>query len=152
MASLPHSSPLRAFATILPRSVWATRGNALLIHSLIADGTAADRAAAETHIASRTPQQLAAYLRSQSPDALLTTVRTRLTPLGLAAANPIPDGHVVPADPIAAIRAGQYVKVPVLSGNTRDESKLFPSLLALRPALGGTSGRLLDDAAVFKLV
>jgi para-nitrobenzyl esterase len=146
-ATLPPGS----FTTILPRSVWATRGNALLIHSLIADGTVADRAAAEAHIASRTPQQLAAYLRSQSPDALLTTVRTRLAPLGLAAANPILDGHVVPADPIAAIRAGQYVKVPVLSGNTRDESKLFPSLLALRPALGGTSGRLLDDAAVFKL-
>jgi para-nitrobenzyl esterase len=51
----------------------------------------------------------------------------------------------------AAIRAGQYVKVPVLAGNTRDESKLFPALLAMRPALGGTSGRLLDDAAVFKL-
>jgi para-nitrobenzyl esterase len=147
-ATLPPGS----FATILPRSVWATRGNALLIHSLIADGTATDRAAAEAVMASRTPQQLATYLRRQSADALLTTVRTRLAPLGLAAANPIPDGHVVPADPIAAIRAGQYVKVPVLSGNTRDESKLFPSLLALRPALGGTSGRLLDDAAVFKLV
>jgi para-nitrobenzyl esterase len=147
-ATLPPGS----FSTILPLSVWATRGTALLIHSLIADGIVADRAAAEAHIASRSPQQLAAYLRARSPDALLTTVRTRLAPLGLAAANPIPDGHVVPPNPIAAIRAGQYVKVPVLSGNTRDESKLFPSLLALRPALGGASGRLLDDAAVFKLV
>ncbi len=146
-ATLPPGS----FATILPRSVWATRGNALLIHSLIADGTVADRVAAEAHIAARTPQQLAAYLRGLTPDALLTTVRTRLAPLGLAAANPIPDGHVVPPDPIAAIRAGQYVKVSVLSGNTRDESKLFPSLLALRPALGGISGRLPDDAAVFRL-
>lgn len=146
-ATLPPGS----FATILPRSVWTTRGNALLVHSLIADGTAADRPAAEAHIASRTPEQLAAYLRGLSPDAILTTVRTRLAPLGLAAANPIPDGHVVPADPIAGIRAGRYVKVPVLAGNTRDESKLFPSLLAMRPALGGISGRLLDDAAVFKL-
>lgn len=144
--------PAGSFTTILPRSVWTTRGNALLIHSLIDDGTVADRAAAEAHIASRTSQQLAAYLRGTSADALLTTVRTRLSPLGLAAANPIPDGHVVPSDPIAHIRAGRYVKVPVLSGNTRDESKLFPSLLALRPALGGISGRLLDDATVFKLV
>jgi para-nitrobenzyl esterase len=146
-ATLPPGS----FATILPRSVWITRGNALLIHSLVADGTVADRAAAESVVASRTPQELATYLRGKTADALLTTVRTRLAPLGLAASNPIPDGHVVPADPIAAIRAGQYVKVPVLSGNTRDESKLFPSLLALRPALGGSSGRLLDDAAVFQL-
>jgi para-nitrobenzyl esterase len=146
-ATLPPGS----LSTILPRSVWATRGNALLVHSLVADGTAADPAAAQAHIATRTPQQLAAYLRGLSPDALLTTVRTRLAPLGMAAANPIPDGHVVPADPIAGIRAGRYVQVPVLAGNTRDESKLFPSLLAMRPALGGTSGRLLDDAAVFKL-
>ncbi len=147
-ATLPPGS----FATILPRSVWTTRGNALLVHSLMADGTASDLPAAEAHIASRTTQQLAAYLRGLSSDAILTTVRTRLAPLGLAAANPIPDGIVVPADPIAAIRAGRYVKVPVLAGNTRDESKLFPGLLAMRPALGGTSGRLLDDAAIFKLV
>lgn len=146
-ATLPPGS----FATILPRTVWTTRGNALLAQSLVADGTAADRPAVEAHIASHTPQQLAAYLRGLSADAILTTVRTRLAPLGLAAANPIPDGYVVPADPIAAIRAGRYVKAPVLAGNTRDESKLFPALLAIRPALGGTSGRLLDDAAVFKL-
>ena len=146
-ATLPPGS----FATILPRSVWTTRGNALLVHSLVADGTAADHPAAQAHIASRKPEQLAAYLRGLSADAILTTVRTRLAPLGLAASNPIPDGHVVPADPIAAIRAGRYVQVPVLAGNTRDETKLFPGLLAMRPALGGASGRLLDDAAVFKL-
>jgi para-nitrobenzyl esterase len=146
-ATLPPGS----FATILPRSVWAARGNALLAHSLVADGTVADAAAAQAYIAARGPQELAAYLRGRSADALLTTVRTRLTPLGMAASNPIPDGHVVPADPIAGIRAGRYVQVPVLAGNTRDESKLFPSLLALRPQLGGASGRLLDDAAVFRL-
>lgn len=146
-ATLPPGS----FSVILPRNVWAARGRALLIHSLIADGTAADSAGAEAYVAARSPQQLAAYLRGKSADALLTTVRTRLAPLGMSAANPIPDGHVVPADPIAAIRAGRYVNVPVLAGNTRDESKLFPSLFALRPQLGGTSGRLLDDAAVFKL-
>jgi para-nitrobenzyl esterase len=58
---------------------------------------------------------------------------------------------VVAADPIAAVRAGRYVRVPVLAGNTRDETKLFPQLLALRPDFGGASGRLLDDAAVFAL-
>ena len=46
--------------------------------------------------------------------------------------------------PIAAIQAGQYLKVPVLAGNTRDEGKLFPTLF---PLAGGTgSGRLLNDA------
>lgn len=41
---------------------------------------------------------------------------------------------MAPADPIGATRAGRYVKVPVLAGSTRDESKLFPGLLAMRPA------------------
>lgn len=137
---------------VLPASVWATRGQALLTHALVADGTAADPAAARAYLATRSPQQVAAYLRGLSADALLTTVRTRLTPLGMAASNPIPDGTVVATDPIAAVRAGRYVRVPVLSGSTRDETKLFPQLFAIRPALGGVSGRLLDDAQVFALV
>lgn len=136
---------------ILPASVWATRGQALLTHALIADGTARDEAAARAYPEGRTPQQIADYLRNKSPDALLATVRTRLTPLGMSASNPIPDGTVVATDPIAAVRAGRYAKVPVLSGSTRDETKLFPQLFAIRPALGGVSGRLLDDAAVFAL-
>ena len=39
----------------------------------------------------------------------------------------------------------------MVAGNTRDEGKLFPTLLALSPALGGTSGRLLTDAQVFSM-
>jgi hypothetical protein len=69
----------------------------------------------------------------------------------MAASNPIPDGWVVATDPIAGVRAGRYVRVPVLAGHTRDETKLFPQLFAMRPDLGGVSGRLLDDAAVFAL-
>jgi len=41
--------------------------------------------------------------------------------------------------------------VPVLAGNARDEAKLFPAFFALRPDLGGTSGRLLDDAQVWAI-
>ncbi len=70
----------------------------------------------------------------------------------MAAANPIPDGWVAADEPIDAIRAGRYVHVSVLAGHTRDETKLFPQLFAMRPDRGGTSGRLLDDAAVFALV
>jgi para-nitrobenzyl esterase len=136
---------------VLPLSVWTTRGNALLTQSLIADGTAADEAAAKALAAQRTPAQIAAYLRGKSPDELLTTVARRLAPLGMSGSNPIPDGQVVVADPIAGIRAGRHVKVPVLAGITRDETKLFPQLFALRPALGGVSGRLPGDAAVFAL-
>jgi para-nitrobenzyl esterase len=146
-ATLPPGS----IPGVLPSSVWAARGQALLVHSLIADGTVPDEAAAKVHLAGRTPQQIAEYLRGKSPDALLTTVRTRLGPLGMSASNPIPDGTVVAADPIAGVRAGRYVKVPVLAGSTRDETKLFPGLFALRPSLGGVSGRLIDDARVFAI-
>ncbi len=58
---------------------------------------------------------------------------------------------MVATDPIAAVRAGQYVRAPLLAGNTRDETKLFPALFAIRPDLGGVSGRLMDDASVFAL-
>ncbi|HTH78603.1 MAG TPA: carboxylesterase family protein [Ramlibacter sp.] len=132
--------PPGAIAGVLPRSVWATRGDALLVQSL-----------AQENRLPGTPDADAQYLRSRSADFLLGIVRTRLAPRGMAASNPIPDGTVVAVDPIAAIRAGRYVKVPVLAGITRDETKLFPQLLAIRPAFGGVSGRLLGDAAVFKL-
>lgn len=149
--STAASLPPGGIPGMLPRQVWTTRGEALLAHALVADGAASDATAAAALAQGRSPAENAAYLRSRSPDALLAVVRTRLAPIGMSASNPIPDGTVVAPDPIAAIRAGRYVRVPVLSGITRDETKLFPQLLALRPALGGVSGRLLDDAAVFRL-
>lgn len=146
-ATLPPGS----IPGVLPQRVWNTRGEALLHHSLVAAGAARDEAGARAQVAAQSPRDLATFLRARSADELLTTVKVRLAPLGMAASNPIPDGHVVATDPIAAVRAGQYVRAPLLAGNTRDETKLFPALFALRPDLGGTSGRLLDDAAVFAL-
>ena len=58
---------------------------------------------------------------------------------------------MLPVDPIAAINAGNFLRVPVLAGNTRDEAKLFPTFLALSPALGGVSGRLVTDAQLFDI-
>ncbi|WP_295545771.1 carboxylesterase family protein [uncultured Pseudacidovorax sp.] len=143
--------PRGAIAGVLPKSVWATRGEALLVESLIAGGHAANEGQARQLARDAAPAQLAAWLRAMPADTLLELVRTRLAARGMAASNPIPDGWVLPPDPIAAVRAGRYVKVPVLAGHARDETKLFPQLFALRPDLGGTSGRLLDDAAVFAL-
>ena len=80
----------------------------------------------------QTDPQIAAYLRSKTPNELLTTVLTRLAPIGASGAEPIPEGTVLPVDPIAEILAGRYLHVPVLAGNTRDEAKLFPSLLRSR--------------------
>ena len=74
---------------------------------------------------------------------------TKLAPIGASGSGPIPDGAVVPTSAIAAIQAGQALKVPILAGNTRDEGKLFPTLFGFA---GGTgSGRLLNDATVFSI-
>jgi len=135
--------------TLSPQATYAAQGNALLVNQLIADGLASDAASAAAYAASQTPAQIAAYLRSKSPATLFTTLLTRLSLLGLAGSGPIPDGIVLPVDPIAAIQAGNYLRVPVLAGNTRDEAKLFPTFLALSPALGGVSGRLVSDATLF---
>ena len=135
-----------ATATTKPNQV-----NALLSALLVADGTVADDAAAATYIARQSNADLAAYLRSKSADTLLQTVLKKLAPLGLSASNPLNDGTVVPVDPIAAINAGQFLKVPVMAGYTRDETKLFPQNLATSPAFGGISGRLLDDPTVFAM-
>jgi len=125
--------------------------NALLAALLVADGTVADDTAAGAYIAGRSNAELAAYLRSKSADTLLQTVLKKLAPLGLSASNPLNDGTVVPVDPIAAINAGAFLKVPVMAGYTRDETKLFPQNLAISPAFGGISGRLLDDPTVFSM-
>lgn len=126
------------------------RGQAdfLLNQLVIADGLAADATAAAALIASKTPAEVAAYLRGKSADAIWQAVVTRLAPVGAGGSGPIPEGSVVATSPMEAIRAGRYVKGPVLMSNTRDEGKLFPTLL---PRVGGVNGRLINDATVFSI-
>jgi carboxylesterase type B len=113
---------------------------------MIGDGLAADAAAATALVASQSASEIAAYMRGKSADAIWTTMVTKLAPVGAGGSGPIPDGYVLPESPIAAIKAGRYVKGPMLVGNTRDEGTLFPALL---PIVGGSVGRLLNDATVF---
>ena len=157
--ALPISGGLSLAADLPPGRIAAlqscvareAQGKALLVHALIHAGEAADEVAAAAWLQAHSDAEAAAWLRAASADCLLDTVLTRLTPLGLAAAGPIPDGSVMPLDPIMAMRAGAYLKVPVLCGITRDEGKLFSSALAMSPMLGGVSGRLLDDATAFAI-
>ncbi|AMO21802.1 carboxylesterase [Ramlibacter tataouinensis] len=145
--SMASNLPAGSIPTLSPAATYLAQGNALLQNQLIADGLATDTASANAYIASHTNAQLADYMRSKTPAALFSTLLTRLALLGLAGSGPIPDGAVVAADPIGAINAGNYVKVPVLAGNTRDEGKLFPSFL---PLVGGTgNARIVTDAQLF---
>ena len=147
--SLASNLPPGSLPTLNPASTALAQGSALLSNLVIADGLATDTATAQAYVATQTPAQIATYLRAKSPSTLLTTLLTKLSALGLAGSGPIPEGTVLPVDPIAAINAGNYLKVPVLASNTRDEAKLFPTYLALSPALGGVSGRLVSDATLF---
>ena len=141
--SLASNLPTGSIATMSPASTYLTQGNTLLRQMLIADGRATD-ATVDAYIATQTTAQLADYMRAKDPAQLLTVLLGKLAALGLAGSGPIPDGTVVPTDAIAAINAGNYVKGPVLAGNTRDEGKLFPSFL---PLVGGKgNARIVTDA------
>lgn len=144
--SLASNLPPGTLPSLQPAPVSLAQGQAILEKLLVADGTAADAAAAKAYIGTRTPAQIADYLRAQEGGAMLATV----VAAGLGAVGPIPDGTVIPADPIGAIAADQYVKVPLLAGNTRDEGKLFASLL---PAIGfPKSGWIVNDAQRFSMM
>lgn len=145
--SLASNLPPGSIPTLSPAFVYLAQGNALLQNLVVADGLATDAASAQAYIAGKTNAEIADYLRGKTPAQLFSTLLTRLALLGLSGSGPIPDGTVVAADPINAINAGNYVKVPVLAGNTRDEGKLFPSFL---PLVGGTgNARLVTDAQLF---
>lgn len=146
--SLASNLPAGRLPTLNPLPVYAAQGNALLTQMVLADGLAADAAGAAAWIASQTSGQIAAYLRSKPPSALLFTLLTKLAAAGLGGSGPIPDGAYLPLDPIGAMGTGQYLRVPVLAGNTRDEGKLFPTFLAL---FGTGSGRLVTDKQLFDI-
>ncbi|WP_440870974.1 carboxylesterase/lipase family protein [Variovorax atrisoli] len=144
--SLASNLPAGTLPSLSPASVSLAQGEAILEKLLVADGTVADATAAKAYIAGRTPAQIADYLRAQDGAKMLTTV----VAAGLGAVGPIPDGTVIPTDPIGAIAADQYVKVPMLSGNTRDEGKLFASLLG---TIGfPKSGWIVSDAQRFSMM
>ncbi|OOG49887.1 carboxylesterase family protein [Polaromonas sp. C04] len=145
--SLASELPAGSIATLSPASTYLAQGNALLYNLLIADGKATDTASAQAYAATQTDDQIASYLRGKDGSTIFTVLLTKLAAAGLSGSGPIPEGTVVPVDPVANISAGNYLKVPLLASNTRDEAKLFASFLALSPALGGVPGLIVSDAS-----
>ncbi|MDQ0038344.1 para-nitrobenzyl esterase [Variovorax boronicumulans] len=144
--SLASNLPARTLPSLAPASASLAQGQAILEKLLVADGTVPDAAAAKAYIGTRTPSQISDYMRAQEAGALLTTVVAN----GLGSVAPIPDGTVLPVDPIGAIAADNYVKVPLLAGNTRDEGKLFASLLG---TIGfPKAGWIVTDAQRFSMM
>jgi para-nitrobenzyl esterase len=143
--SLASDLPAGTIPTLNSTAAYLGQGNALLVDLLIADGTAADAATALTYIATRTDTQIAAYMRGKDAATILTTVLSK----GLTGSGPIPEGTVVATDPIASITAGNYLKLPLLVGNTANEGKLFAPYLVL---LGGPPGMIVTDATRFTMM
>ncbi|HET7793174.1 MAG TPA: carboxylesterase family protein, partial [Rhizobacter sp.] len=125
--SLASNLPAGTIPTLNPATTYTTQANNLLYQLYIADGLATDVPSAQAYAATQSNTQIATYLRGKPAGTVLTTLLQR----GLSGSGPIPDGTVLPTDPIAAITAGNYNKVPVLAGNTADEGKLFAPFLAL---------------------
>lgn len=143
--SLASNLPKGAIATLNPAATYAAQANALLARLLVADGRAADMAAAATAVAGMGAAEVATYLRGKDGKQLLST----LLASGLTGSGPITDGTVLPADPISAMAAGKYNRMPVLAGVTADEGKLFAPFL---PLLGGPAGFVMNDTDRFKLM
>lgn len=150
--ALPSELPPGCVPTILPAAASLAQGNMLLQCLLVADGKAADQAAAAEYVDTLTDAQVADYLRSKTPTEIFTQLLTKLAPAGMGSSSHVPDGVVVANSPLAAIQAGNYLKVPVLVGITRDETKLFAIFLALSPALGGVPGMVVSDAERFAMM
>lgn len=147
--SRANELPAGSVATLASAADYRGQADYLLANLVLADGLASDLAGAVAYVATRSADQIAAYVRGKSADAIVSTVVAKLAPIGASGSGPIADGNVVPLSPISAIRAGDYLKVPLLAGNTRDEGKLFPTLL---PLVGGSgSGRKINDATVFSI-
>lgn len=146
--SLASNLPQGTIPTMSPTTTYDAQGNALLWNLLIDDGKATTVAEAQAYVASQTPQQIADYMRSKSTVQIFRVLLTKLAAAGLGGSGPIPEGSVVSSNPVNAIANNQYVQVPVLAGNTRDEGKLFPSFLPLVSGIPG-SARIVTDAQLF---
>jgi len=143
--------PPSSIPVLMDPAYFDQQAELLLTQLLVADDLARDEAAAKAYLAERKPDEIARYLRGRSTDAVLTRVITTLKSARHSLSGPIADGLVMSTDPIGSIKAGRYLKVPVLAGNMRDETKLFPGLLALSPGLGGVSGRLPSETELFAM-
>ncbi|MGZ5270448.1 MAG: carboxylesterase family protein, partial [Ramlibacter sp.] len=137
--SLASNLPAGNIPTLNPATTYAAQANALLARLLIADGKATDLPSAQAYIATQSAADIAAYLRGKDGKTVLST----LLAAGLTGSGPIPDGNLLPTDPIAAMAAGKYNKMPVLASNTNEEGKLFAPFLTL---LGGPPGFKISDA------
>ena len=101
--------------------------NEALVRLLVRDGTAVDRAAAKTQLASLGAGDLARYLRGKSSAEIMTAYAPSPHNGMIDMPTVFRDGVVLPADDLAEqlARPDGYNHVPVMLGTNHDENKLF---------------------------
>lgn len=97
--------------------------NEILLTQLIRDEKAKDRAGAKQVLAAMKPDEVATYLRSKSPEALIAPFKGPGFGMYRVPAL-LRDGHVMPTEFLVDALA-KVQHVPVLLGTNRDEFKLF---------------------------
>jgi len=109
----------------------------VLLSLLMEDGSASSREDARKQVAAMSSTQVAAYLRSKSPQQLIP----HYPEVGMGMylfPQLIRDGHVLPKQDMPSVLANpkRHNIVPVILGTNRDEAKLFlladPSVVATR--------------------
>jgi para-nitrobenzyl esterase len=109
--------------------------NEVIAKLLVQDGTAPDRAAARSRIASMSAAELESYLRGKSHREMLTAYAEDPSspPSMLNFPQVFREGTVLPRGrSIERLARGAYNRVPVILGTNRDENKLF---MAFDPTL-----------------
>ena len=141
-ADLFHKAiPLSGAVSSTSPTAAVNKANAVINALLIADGLATDKATADAYRTAHTNAWIKDYLMSKT-GADIMRIETNLTGgrwgTGVRVPEPgsttallwnaaplIADGTVLPANATAAIKAGNFHKVPLLVGNTAEEGNLF---------------------------
>jgi para-nitrobenzyl esterase len=98
----------------------------VLARLLVAEGAAADRAAARDRIAAMDDPEVASFLRTKSPAELIAVYRKEDTEGLIDVPQLFRDGTVLPRqEALARFERGAWNRVPVVLGTNRDENKLF---------------------------
>lgn len=90
---------------------------------LVAEGLAGDLTEAASVRESMSETGLAEFMEGVDAETWIDS-----EPVSGVYAGAVIDGHVLPADPICAIRAGDYNEVPIILGANDDEMKFFMPL------------------------
>ncbi len=92
---------------------------------LVADGTAASKAAAQAYLGQMSDGDVSAYLRSKTADQLLGAYES--TGFGMISFPFIfEDGTVIPEAGFDVLETGEYPnKVPIIIGSNKEETKIF---------------------------